>query len=70
MEDKLKSCPCCGGIARFWGPVNVEDSRVRCENCGLGTTWYPNKYGAMQAWNRRVGEKETYDDWNCQPGDE
>lgn len=55
-EEKLKSCPFCGGEARTI-PYSFEDFAVRCKECGCGTGIYDTEEEAIEAWNRRVPQR-------------
>ena len=58
-EQKLKPCPFCGGKARIErtdciGSINYHYGY--CIQCGARTDEYATKKGAIEAWNKRVGE--------------
>ena len=58
---KLKPCPFCGGDAIV---VKVEERpypyRVQCFDsiCACRTDNFKDYEGAIESWNRRVGEEE------------
>ena len=58
---ELKPCPFCGGKARIM--LEEEDlpdtsfHNVYCTVCGA-QFWVKSKSEAIEAWNRREGEKE------------
>ena len=73
MTKKLKPCPFCGGKAHtdfapgsnitYVGKYGIKVTtpflyRVLCEDCFTQTQAYENREHAVEAWNRRVKEKE------------
>lgn len=63
MENKLKSCPFCGGKAELCGVNNGNPFIVYCTNCGveMGNEKEFYTYQAIEAWNTRT---EVQDDEN------
>lgn len=53
MENKLKSCPFCGGEAERFEQHHFAHSVV-CKKCHATIQWYKNKQAAAKAWNRRT----------------
>lgn len=68
--EELKPCPFCGGEASFmtikkpYGECadGSEAVWLRCENCGACTNVCCSRQAAVEAWNRREGEKKAYDE--------
>lgn len=58
MDEKLKECPCCGGMAELeYDPPGAATDEglacVQCMKCGLRTkTEYWTEVASL--WNRRV----------------
>ena len=64
---KLKSCPFCGGKAKFSevginGFPKYNKFSVRCENenCAIqpSTKYFNNVTKAINSWNRRINEQK------------
>lgn len=65
--DELKACPFCGALAgvetikrrkafsKLRYPYNTHFFYVRCKWCRVSTAVYETAAGAIEAWNRRVG---------------
>lgn len=58
----LKLCPCCGScdvkaetckVIGKSGLFSIEKFRVKCQNCGIGTSGEVDKEIAEMIWNRR-----------------
>ena len=66
MMSELKPCPFCGGKAEIEHNeiLTLMFSYVVCRNCGAKTgeyrvnSTYSSDEKAIEAWNRRAGEKE------------
>lgn len=62
MEDKLKSCPFCGGEARMVQEYDAMIGKtfyfVECADC-TGTIFNGeiNEKEAIEKWNRRVNDE-------------
>lgn len=61
--DKLKPCPFCGEEAQIFtddemGYLGNTQYLVKCGNCLCGTGHYSNPEYAIEAWNKRVKDKE------------
>lgn len=55
-EDKLKSCPFCGGMTQLLGEQPLVGSTfyfVQCLKCYSKSGYYIDKQAAIDAWNRR-----------------
>jgi Lar family restriction alleviation protein len=60
----LKPCPFCGGKAKIQSYRVAEDAeavRVKCTQCFAETDEFEDAYApindAVEAWNRRFGER-------------
>lgn len=53
--NSIKSCPFCGGDARYFYQSSNLESWVRtgCKDCGNGTKWNFHEEDASRAWDRR-----------------
>ena len=40
MENKIKDCPCCGGVAETYDENFGKTVWVQCTECGLSTSRY------------------------------
>lgn len=59
MDDELRSCPFCGGVAELVHTRSGDDY-VRCTECRARTRQYhENSVGPRDAWNRRVDDEEV-----------
>ena len=64
--DALKPCPFCGGEARLmrnakrkiYGKDEYRTGVVACCNVCEARMFYGSEKLAIEAWNRRAGEKE------------
>ena len=62
--QELKPCPFCGGEATLWGFTEDDGNKCFKVFCGNGlschvqvsTNNFYTMKGAIEAWNRRVGE--------------
>lgn len=64
MIDTLKSCPFCGGVAKFHAAIKFENKSlalkyarkvgVHCTKCQIATTILNNEEEAARVWNNRV----------------
>lgn len=57
VNDALKSCPFCGGEAKYLMPTN-DLHTVQCIHCAIGTPYSSRKEKSIAAWNRRAEPKE------------
>ena len=56
-EIKLKPCPFCGS-EKLQGVEYAYVCYIKCRNCGAtGAHYIMNGDKAIDAWNRRVGER-------------
>ncbi len=54
-EEKLKSCPFCGGKASMY--IAYDDGYyVCCDECGCGLPVYNTEEEAIKIWNQRVAD--------------
>lgn len=57
---KLSRCPFCGGHA------DVDDGavlyRIVCDKCGAGTKYCKRRSDAIELWEERAEEDETWDE--------
>lgn len=62
---KLKSCPFCSGKAKIIEHFFYNQSTVygiRCERCLTESyQYFKSRERAIEAWNKRVGEKDNND---------
>lgn len=73
MNEKLKSCPFCGGEAAIYSGVTsyhppVPKAYVYCKECYVATMTFEDMKNdgahfqkAIEAWNRRANENDTHD---------
>ena len=64
--SELKPCPFCGSkdvdVITHEFHLQTNTYGVMCLNCEAQTKqFYTNKFTAMRAWNRRVGESDEGD---------
>ena len=65
MTEKLKCCPCCGGIPAIYGLANEANQETWHIRRGkqLEAENFPEEYAtrdeAHKAWNRRVSSGES-----------
>lgn len=58
MNEELKPCPFCGGLAIRL--LDVDDytsesyNAIKCKICGARTKYFDELYTALEAWNRRA----------------
>ena len=52
MEDRLKPCPMCGGVAGLYHDYKGF-AIVQCNKCSIGTLYRPSKKVAVTEWNTR-----------------
>lgn len=58
--NELKPCPFCGDKAIII--KSLGDYAVRCrDGCGARQAWFDSEGKAVEAWNRRVKQKEIID---------
>lgn len=71
MSDKnnnseLLPCPCCAWTPELifarWCFEGIPGWRIRCDKCGLKTTWWHSREEAITAWNTRAYPSELPDD--------
>lgn len=74
MNEKIKSCPFCGGRADVGYAINDYNRwGVCCSNCGCTVeveTWKgveDTKENAIKAWNRRKGEECSEEEYKWIP---
>lgn len=61
IKAELKTCPFCGGEAEIIGAYN-KFYQVVCQKCeGSIDRFFDTPEEAAKAWNRRAGEKVTYE---------
>lgn len=53
MNERLKPCPFCGGVAIIY-KSKMGDYRVECYSCFAHTFFEDSKEKAADEWNRRV----------------
>jgi hypothetical protein len=63
MQNKLKTCPFCGGEAKIHNCCELKNETaalvfygkvgVYCTNCRIATLPFDNENMAINAWNRR-----------------
>ena len=61
IDDKLKSCPFCGGTVKASMYYNglIAFCAMRCKKCHIKTEVYTSKAEeAVELWNRRVENAE------------
>jgi transcription elongation factor Elf1 len=68
-ESKILKCPICNHTAsvlydwkcfsgqHYTDEPSIEGFRVRCDYCGLRTTWYHREKEALIAWNKRYEDE-------------
>ena len=61
--NDLKPCPFCGGeayVKTWWGGGTIGRyvNRVQCKKCRCNSGDWMQKPKAIEAWNRRVEDKE------------
>ena len=54
MTEKLKPCPFCGSNVILIHSTKEMIYQIRCGRCGSNSSYFINKYHAINAWNRRV----------------
>lgn len=60
----MKPCPFCASGKIHWidrtapDPFGKSDFSVRCNSCASEGPWAKSEAGAVQAWNRRLAERE------------
>lgn len=52
MDIELKSCPFCGGVARFYG--DGVDCVVMCDDCRTCSNYAKSFKEAAALWNKRT----------------
>ena len=61
-EEKLKSCPFCGGEASVYQAgymYSAPQYYIFCDECGCETPVFNTEQDAIEAWNRRVPQTWT-----------
>lgn len=60
MENKLKSCPFCGGkaVLKIWIGPSIPESKVSCEKCFASSAFFIKDSEAIEAWNKRTEVKD------------
>lgn len=61
MNSELTPCSCGGKVRCVSRPYTHDKYLVMCFEEGCGNSqdkWYDTKEAAIEAWNRRAGEKE------------
>lgn len=53
MNEKLKPCPFCGGVAMISKDI-IGDYRVECYHCFAHTFYEDSEEKAIEEWNRRA----------------
>lgn len=54
--SELKRCPFCGvrDLSIIKKQVGITSYAIKCEPCGISTTYYDNLSNAIEAWNQRA----------------
>lgn len=56
-QPELLPCPFCGGDAEYTYTRILGDHSVECKQCTAMVCAKPLKEQAIEAWNKRTGEK-------------